>query len=148
MSSAPFNDATMRLAAVASSDGAIITQDLTGTITSWNRAAEHIFGQSATEAVGQSIRLIVPPELQGEQDEIRCAAQADSVTHAFGVWCFNRHTCSAFHDVDAGVSLTDAGRTGVVHSSLSSSLVGHLRLDIYNRKLKQRGRAAVSANVC
>jgi PAS domain S-box-containing protein len=70
MASASFDDAALRVAAVASSDGAIITQDLTGTITSWNRVAEEIFGHRATEAIGQSIRLIVPPELQDEQDEM------------------------------------------------------------------------------
>jgi PAS domain S-box-containing protein len=69
MSSAFFNGVA-RSRAAASADAAVIAQDLTGTITSWNRAAEQIFGHSAAEAVGQSIRLIVPPELEREQDEM------------------------------------------------------------------------------
>jgi PAS domain S-box-containing protein len=56
---------------VSSSDDAIIGTDLDGTITSWNQAAERIFGHSAAVAVGQSIRLIVPPERQPEEDEVR-----------------------------------------------------------------------------
>ncbi|MEP7305830.1 MAG: PAS domain S-box protein [Acidobacteriota bacterium] len=82
MSSAASDNAALRVAAAASSDGAIITQDLTGTITSWNRAAEQIFGHSTTEAVGQSIRLIVPPELHGENDDIQRRINAgESLDH-------------------------------------------------------------------
>jgi PAS domain S-box-containing protein len=60
-----------RLAAlVESSDDAIVAKDLNGVITSWNRAAERMFGYSATEAIGQSIRLIIPEDHQHEEDTI------------------------------------------------------------------------------
>jgi PAS domain S-box-containing protein len=49
-------------AAVESSNDAIVTKSLDGTITGWNPAAERLFGFSAAEAVGQGIDLIVPPE--------------------------------------------------------------------------------------
>jgi len=76
------NDAALRLAAVASSDCAIITQDLTGTITSWNRAAQETFGYSAAKAVGQSIRIIIPRELQGENDDmLRRIKAGESLDH-------------------------------------------------------------------
>jgi PAS domain S-box-containing protein len=54
-------------AVVQSSNDAIITKSLDGTITAWNRAAERLFGYSANEAVGQRIDLIVP---QGRHDEV------------------------------------------------------------------------------
>jgi PAS domain S-box-containing protein len=55
---------------IGSSDDAIVTKDLNDVITSWNGAAEKIFGYSASEAIGRSIRLIIPPELQAEEDYV------------------------------------------------------------------------------
>src|SRR5262245_16451851 len=60
-----------RLAAIVeSSDDAIVSKDLNGVITMWNRAAERMFGYSAQEAIGQSIRLIIPASHQDEEGMI------------------------------------------------------------------------------
>ena len=57
-----------RLAAIVqSSNDAITSKSLDGTIRSWNRAAERIYGYSAKEALGESIMLIVPPERREEE---------------------------------------------------------------------------------
>ena len=58
------HEAMARLAAiVASSSDAIIGKTLDGVITSWNAAAEHIFGYSAAEMVGASVFKLIPQEL-------------------------------------------------------------------------------------
>src|SRR5262249_34520046 len=57
-------------AVVESSDDAIIGKTLDGTITSWNRGAEKVFGYSAAEALGKSLRMLLPPECAHEETDI------------------------------------------------------------------------------
>jgi PAS domain S-box-containing protein len=60
-----------RLAAIVdSSDDAIVGNDLEGVITSWNAAAERLFGYAADEAVGSSLALIIPRDRLDEEAEI------------------------------------------------------------------------------
>jgi PAS domain S-box-containing protein len=63
--------ASHRLAAIVEfSDDAIIGKDLNGTITSWNRGAEKVFGYSAGEMVGASIMRLIPDDRQDEETQI------------------------------------------------------------------------------
>lgn len=57
-------------AIIESSDDAIISKTLDGIVTSWNAAAEKMFGFTVAEAIGQSIRMIIPPERQEEEDYV------------------------------------------------------------------------------
>lgn len=57
-------------AIVQGSDDAIISKSLGGIIETWNLAAERMYGYSESEAVGQSITLIIPPELWPDEEKI------------------------------------------------------------------------------
>ncbi len=64
-------EAQFRLGTIVdSSDDAIVSKKLDGVITSWNTAATRIFGFTAEEAIGRSITIIIPPDLQGEEPTI------------------------------------------------------------------------------
>ena len=55
---------------VESSDEAIVSKNLDGVITSWNRGAERVFGYTAEEAVGQPITIVIPQDRQDEERTI------------------------------------------------------------------------------
>jgi PAS domain S-box-containing protein len=57
-------------AIVDSANDAILAKDLDGVIQSCNAAAERLFGYSCAELVGQSVRILIPPDRQSEEDEI------------------------------------------------------------------------------
>ena len=75
-----FNDITERkreaqasqelAAIVESSADAIISKDVNGIITSWNHGAEHLFGYSAQEIVGQSVTVLMPRDRVNEEPNI------------------------------------------------------------------------------
>jgi PAS domain S-box-containing protein len=55
---------------VESSDDAIVSKNLDGVITSWNRGAERVFGYAAEEAIGQPITIVIPQDRQDEERTI------------------------------------------------------------------------------
>jgi PAS domain S-box-containing protein len=70
---------SLHLAAVVeSSDDAIVSHDLDGTIQTWNRAAERMFGYPAANAIGQHVNLIIPPERRDEDRRMMIRLQGDA----------------------------------------------------------------------
>jgi PAS domain S-box-containing protein len=72
-----------RLAAITeSSEDAIISKDLNGVVTSWNAAAERMFGHTADEMIGKSITRIIPPELHDDETRILATiARGERIKH-------------------------------------------------------------------
>jgi len=67
---------------VDSSDDAIISKDANGTINAWNRGAIKIFGYSASEAVGQPVQMLIPPDRADEETDIMARIRrGESVEH-------------------------------------------------------------------
>jgi len=70
-------------AIIDSSNDAIVSKQLDGTIMSWNKAAERLFGYTSEEAVGRSIRMIVPADRQPEEDDVLARLQRGEIVDHF-----------------------------------------------------------------
>ena len=76
-------DAQFRLAAIVdSSNDAIISKNLDGVISTWNLAAQQLFGYLAAEAIGQPMTMIIPADLHDEEkDLLRRVRVGDRIQH-------------------------------------------------------------------
>jgi PAS domain S-box-containing protein len=70
-------------AIVDASFDAIVSKSLDGTVQSWNRAAQRMFGWSAAEMVGRSIRTLIPADRQQEEDDILARVRAGEIVPKF-----------------------------------------------------------------
>jgi PAS domain S-box-containing protein len=125
-----------RLAAIVqSSDEAIVSKTLDGTIRSWNPAAERIFGYSADEIVGSSIYRLIPPHLHDEEKEIlERLARGEHIAHFETT---RRHKSGALFPVEVSVSpVRDASGRIVGAASIKRDL------SIYRKAMEMSARLA------
>ena len=134
--------ARQRLAAIVeSSDDAIISKDLNGIITSWNRAAERIFGYMAGEAIGRPVTIIIPPERRNEEQVVIARIRSGKSVEHFETVRVRKD--GAPIEVSISVSpIRDAAGTVVGASKIARDITEHRRLDRIRDELLDRERAA------
>ncbi len=126
---------------VASSHDAILTKTMDGTITSWNAAAERLYGYTAAEAIGQPVTLIIPPEQPDEFPAIMARlARGERVDHFETV---RRHKDGRRIDISLTVSpLVAADGTILGASAVARDISERKRLEAE----RQRQDAALRAS--
>lgn len=127
-------EAGRRLAAIIeSSDDAIVSKDLNGRITSWNAAAERLFGYTPEEAIGKPVTILLPADRQDEElDIIGRIRKGEPVDHYETVRC---HKNGTLFDVSLTVSpIRDANGQVIGASKIAR--------DISERVQNERRRTA------
>ena len=115
-----------RLAAIVeSSSDAIIGKTLDGRITSWNGAAQTMFGYSAEEAVGQPVQMLIPPDRASEEMRILAELAQGKGVPAFDT--VRRAKDGRLIDVSLTISPIRDGQGRTVGASKIARDVSHLR---------------------
>ncbi|HEX2280433.1 MAG TPA: PAS domain S-box protein, partial [Thermomicrobiales bacterium] len=134
-----------RLAAIVeSSDDAIISRTLEGTVTTWNRGAERLYGYSAREIVGQNVALLLPPERQDELPELtERLARGEQIPHFETV----RLRKDGSH-VDVSISLSpiaDASGQVIAVSTIARDITERTRAEAGQRFLAEASAVLASS---
>ena len=139
------NRASQRLAAIVqSSDDAIVSKDLNGVIMSWNPAAERMFGYSESEAVGQSITLILPLDRRAEEDRVLRHIRAGEPVEMETV---RQHRSGSRIDISLKVSpVKNADGRIVGASKIARDITARKRDDAERAELQRRLSLLVEAS--
>jgi PAS domain S-box-containing protein len=129
------DEARLRLSAIVeSSDDAIVSKDLNGTITSWNTGAEQIFGYTAEEVVGKSITILIPSERRDEEFQILDRIRRGKRVHHYET--VRRRKNGSMVDVSLSISPIKNSKGEVIGAS-------KIARDITKRKATERALADV-----
>ena len=125
-------------AIVSSSDDAIISKDLNSIVTSWNHAAEEMFGYTAKEMIGRSIRTIIPHDRQHEEDAVLASIrQGLSVDHYETV---RLHKSGALVHISLSVSpIRNAEGTVIGASKIARDISMRLRAQAITDRARRQG---------
>ena len=132
-------------AIVASSDDAIISKNLDGIITSWNKSAERIFGYTPEEAIGRHITLIISPERHAEESDILDRLRrGERVDHFHTV---RRRKDGSFLDVSLTISpVRDSSGRVIGASKVARDITAQKQSERALRESEQRFRVITDAS--
>jgi PAS domain S-box-containing protein len=139
-------EATALLAAmVTSSEDAIVTKNLDGTIKTWNAGAERIFGYTVNEAIGQHITLIIPEDRRAEEDAILGRLRrGERIEHFQTV---RRRKDGRLIDVSVTISpVRDGSGRIIAASKVARDITAQKRFEQALRESEQRYRAVTDAS--
>jgi PAS domain S-box-containing protein len=127
-------------AIVENSDDAIISKDLNSTITSWNKAAERLFGYTAEEAIGKSVTMLMPPDRVDEEPGIlERLRRGESIDHYETV---RRHKDGRRLDIEITVSpIRDSSGRVIGASKSARDISERKRMEQALRESEERFRA-------
>ena len=126
-------------AIVDHSEDAIISKNLDGVITSWNKGAEKTFGYSAEEAVGKHITLIIPTDRRHEENDIlRRLKCGERIDHFETV---RQRKDGTLLDISVTISpVKDSSRRVIGASKVARDITERKRLDLVVRQSEERFR--------
>ena len=139
-------EAQNRLAAIVeSSDDAIVSKGLDGIITSWNKAAERMFGYTANESIGQHITLIIPPDRRDEENNILARiGRGERIDHFQTV---RRRKDGTLLDVSVTISpLRDLSGRVIGASKVARDITAEKRAEQALRESEQRYQTVTDAS--
>jgi PAS domain S-box-containing protein len=133
---------------VESSDDAIVAKDLQSRITSWNRAAERMFGYTAEEAIGQSVRMIIPDDLQSEEDMVLARIRAGGIVDHYETRRRRKDGTEILVSLTVSPIVDDAGRViGASKIARDITEESHLRATARDQALIAERLSQVGAMV-
>jgi PAS domain S-box-containing protein len=139
------HSANLLAAIVDSSDDVIVSKDLTGVVTSWNKSAERVFGYTAEEAIGKTIaELVIPEDRQAEEPDILARLQrGERVDHFETV---RRRKNGTLLNVSLTISpVRDASGKIVGASKIARDITGQKRAEEAIRNLNAELTADLAA---
>ena len=125
-------------AIVRSSDDAIISKDLNSIVTSWNTAAEQMFGYTAQEMIGRSIRTIIPADRQHEEDAVMARIRESLTVDHYET--IRLHKSGALVNISLSVSpIRNAAGVVIGASKIARDISERIRLQAITDRARRQG---------
>jgi two-component system cell cycle sensor histidine kinase/response regulator CckA len=131
---------------VESSNDAILSRTLSGTVTSWNAASERLFGYSADEVIGGSITILAPPAQEGELEAVNLLLQRGETIEQLEMTCLRKDGTTI--QVASTVSpITDAAGRLLGASAISRDVSEERRAEAALSGSEARSRAMLESSL-